>query len=124
MRKLVFEFMVKLFTGSKGKTERIMQIAFGDPIVGIKDAGFNKCEKGHYYNTKNGGCGYCYTPVKTSVVNDDDFFIPKVKIDVVKPKTKKDELLDELNYLKSKKNKSKQNKESIYTLEMVLKNMK
>jgi hypothetical protein len=40
MRKLVFEFMVKLFTGSKGKTERIMQIAFGDPIVGIKDAGF------------------------------------------------------------------------------------
>jgi len=38
-------------------------------------------------------------------------------------KSKKDELLESLNYLKSKKVKSKQDKESIYTLETVLKNM-
>ena len=36
----------------------------------------------------------------------------------VKPKTKKDELLQALNYLKSKKEKKKQDKESIYTLEL------
>ena len=42
----------------------------------------------------------------------------------VKPKTKKDELLQALNYLKSKKEKKKQDKESIYTLELLLKNMK
>lgn len=37
--------------------------------------------------------------------------------------SKKDELIDSLNYLKNKKVKSKQDKESIYSLEMVLKNM-
>jgi hypothetical protein len=38
--------------------------------------------------------------------------------------SKKEELVDNLTYLKSKKTKTKQDKESIYTLEMVLKNMK
>jgi hypothetical protein len=45
---------------------------------------------------------------------------------IVKPaqnKNKKDELMENLDYLKSKKNKTKQDKDSIYTLEMVLKNM-
>ena len=42
----------------------------------------------------------------------------------VKPKTKKDELLQALNYLKSKKEKKKQDKESIYTLELLLRGMK
>lgn len=37
--------------------------------------------------------------------------------------SKKDELESSLNYLKLKKNKTKQDKDSIYTLEMVLKNM-
>ena len=40
-----------------------------------------------------------------------------------KPKSKKDELLASLSYLKSKPNKTKQDRESIYTLEMVLKSM-
>lgn len=39
-------------------------------------------------------------------------------------RSKKDELLFELNKLKQKSNKSKQDKENIYTLEMVIKNMK
>lgn len=38
-------------------------------------------------------------------------------------KTKKDELMEGLSYLKSKPNKSIKDKESIYTLEMLLKNM-
>lgn len=38
-------------------------------------------------------------------------------------KSKRDELTESLNYLKSKKVKTKQDKDSIYTLEMVLKNM-
>jgi hypothetical protein len=38
--------------------------------------------------------------------------------------SKKDEVLESLNYLKNKKVKTKQDKESIYSLEMVLKNMK
>jgi hypothetical protein len=39
-------------------------------------------------------------------------------------KDSKQELLNSLSYLKNKKVKTKQDKESIYTLEMVLKNMK
>ena len=40
-----------------------------------------------------------------------------------KPKSKKEEVLQSLEYLKSKQVKTKQDKESIYTLEMVLKSM-
>ena len=40
MRKLIFEMIVRMVTNSKSKTERILQIAYGEPIVGIKDAGF------------------------------------------------------------------------------------
>ena len=43
---------------------------------------------------------------------------------ISKPKTKRDELLESLSYLKSKTFKTKQDRESIYTLEVVLKNMK
>lgn len=42
---------------------------------------------------------------------------------VNKEKSKKQELIDSLNYLKSKPVKTKQDKESIYTLEVVLKTM-
>lgn len=41
-----------------------------------------------------------------------------------KPKSKKDEIVEALDYMKSKKGKTKKDKESIYILEMVLKNMK
>jgi len=55
----------------------------------------------------------------------EGFFEDKndIEFEVVRPKTKKDEILDSLNYLKSKEIKTKQDKESIYTLEMVLKSM-
>jgi hypothetical protein len=51
--------------------------------------------------------------------NDLKFTQPKKEV-----KDSKQELLDSLSYLKSKKIKTKQDKDSIYTLEMVLKNMK
>jgi len=44
-------------------------------------------------------------------------------VSVQNTKSKKDEILDSLNYLKNKKVKTKQDKESIYSLEMVLKNI-
>ena len=44
-------------------------------------------------------------------------------VSVQNTKSKKDEILDSLNYLKNKKVKTKQDKESIYSLEMVLKNL-
>jgi hypothetical protein len=43
---------------------------------------------------------------------------------VPKTKSKRDEVMESLSYLRSKKVKTKQDKESIYSLEMVLNNMK
>ena len=43
---------------------------------------------------------------------------------ITKPKTKRDEVIESLSYLKSKEFKTKQDRESIYTLEVVLKSMK
>lgn len=42
----------------------------------------------------------------------------------LKPNDKKEELIESLEYLNSKKRKTKQDKESIYMLESILKNMK
>jgi hypothetical protein len=43
---------------------------------------------------------------------------------VTEPTDKKTELMKSLEYLKGKKSPTKQDKDSIYTIEMVLKNMK
>jgi hypothetical protein len=51
--------------------------------------------------------------------DDDDVFVEPIKVS--KPKSKRDELLEGLNYLKSKKIKTVKDKESIYTLELLLK---
>jgi hypothetical protein len=58
---------------------------------------------------------YVEKPVTYQVENN-------MTVSSVSSKSKKDEILDSLNYLKSKKVKTKQDKESIYSLEMVLKN--
>jgi hypothetical protein len=60
---------------------------------------------------------YIETPVYTQVENS--MSVSSVK----NTNSKKDEVLESLNYLKNKKVKTKQDKESIYSLEMVLKNM-
>jgi hypothetical protein len=53
-------------------------------------------------------------------VEDDDYvFVEPIKVS--NPKSKRDELLEGLNYLKSKKIKTVKDKESIYTLELLLK---
>lgn len=61
----------------------------------------------------------------SSLVGQPSFqYVEKPVIDTPKVISKKDELLSSLAYLKSKKNPTKQEKDSIYTIEMVLKNMK
>ena len=44
-------------------------------------------------------------------------------VEVKKPSTKKDELIESLSYLKNKSSKTKQDKDSIGVLEAVLKNL-
>jgi hypothetical protein len=71
----------------------------------------------------NGFCKYCEPSIKTKEVCEEP--IVEIKpITEVKPKSKKDALLDSLAYLKNKSNKTKQDKDTMYTIEMILKNMK
>ncbi len=48
---------------------------------------------------------------------------PSLVTPPLRSKSKREEIIDSLNYLRSKTNKTKQDKESIYSLEMVLKNL-
>jgi hypothetical protein len=77
----------------------------------------------------NGFCKYCEPSIKTKEVCEEPILEIKPTTDVktiteVKPKSKKDALLDSLAYLKNKSNKTKQDKDTMYTIEMILKNMK
>jgi hypothetical protein len=59
-----------------------------------------------------------------SYVNEPSLKFSEPSVEVsLKPSTKKDELLASLEYLKNKKVKTKQDRDSIYTIEMVLKSM-
>ena len=56
--------------------------------------------------------------------NNESEYSPVVTEESKIVNNKKQELIDSINYLKNKSVKTKQDKESIYTLEMVLKNIK
>jgi len=63
-----------------------------------------------------------YHPEKTTNMQIFEYVKPSV-IETPRVSDKKQEIVASLNYLKNKPIKSKQDKESIYSLEMVLKNM-
>jgi hypothetical protein len=69
---------------------------------------------------------YCggQPPKKTETVPQVSPSYPEVQSMSVKPKTKtkRQEIIDSLNFLKSKPNKTKQEKDNIGVLEAVLKN--
>ena len=63
-----------------------------------------------------------YHPEKTTNTQVFEYVKPSV-VETPRVSDKKQEIVASLNYLKNKSIKSKQDKESIYSLEMVLKNM-
>jgi hypothetical protein len=80
---------------------------------------------------------YINTPLNFGLIDHEDLIVNEsnsesnyfdqifeVEDVITKPKNKKDEIIQSLNYLKSKDSKSKQDRDSIYTLEMILKNMR
>ena len=100
---------------------------------------FVKCDNGHFYRKGEAGCMYCNPIYKIATRCTNGHLIRKgitncpecVCEDVVeyetvnsKPVDKKQEIMDSLCYLKSKEKKTNQDKESIYMLEMILRNMK
>lgn len=75
------------------------------------------CKNNHYYNPfLEEFCLICGETEKKEVVEYETVNS--------KPVDKKQEIMDSLCYLKSKEKKTNQDKESIYMLEMILRNMK
>lgn len=102
MLKQSLTFLFNFLIDSEDETEKVL---------------ISKCVNGHFYKLNYGFCKSCKPVNKTQEV----FIQPVVE---TKVKSKKDELMESLVYLKNKSNKTKQDSNSIYTLEMVLKNMK
>lgn len=100
---------IKLITKNDDMTTRIMSYLYPDN----PRYRFLRCESGHFFKVDKNKCPYCIDQIvkvnKLHVV--DEYKSDKHK-----------EILDSLNYLKSKETKTKQDKESIYTLETILKN--
>ena len=137
MDKDIFELIVKRLTNSDDKTKQVMDIVF-DKEVTIRD--FIKCSEGHFYDKKYVGCIHCEPYFNEFIKCYKNHWFDrkfnecpscKKEKEVVtyetvnsKPVDKKQEIMDSLCYLKSKEKKTNQDKESIYTLEMILRNMK
>lgn len=75
---------------------------------------YKKCDSGHFYNFFEDSCPHC--------LNQSKKLIPEIHVVDQYKSDKHKEIVDSLNYLKSKPNKTKQDKESIHTLEVILKN--
>lgn len=116
------------------KLNMIMSLLFPENV----DYHFTKCSEGHFFKTNETNCNYCQEKKSSSnsCENLFDRFFTLLKESEEEEITelpvkdvfheykvdKKKEILDSLKYLKSKEFKTKQDKDSIYTLEMVLKN--
>lgn len=91
---IIVYIIIRLETRSPEKTEKIYSLIYSDHLKSPKKTEVGKVSRPDYTKTEK----------------DCD--------------PKKQSIIDSLNYLKSKPNKTKQDKESIYSLEMILKNMK
>ena len=103
MKKIFAHFVIGMLTRDYEKTNKIV-----NDIYNPKPSDVKKQVKVVEYNDKD----------------DLDFFNGFFGSIETKPKSKKDEVIESLHYLRNKPNPSKQDKESIYALEMVLRNMK
>ena len=96
---------IRSITNNDEMTTRIMSYLYPES----SKYKFIKCKNGHFYKINTLECPHCSKETVIDVVGD-------YKSD------KHKEIVESLNYLKSKPIKTKQDRESIHTLEIVLKN--
>lgn len=109
LNETLTELYIKHTTQDEYMTRKIMSFLFPD----VAEYKFMRCESGHFFNIDKNKCPYCIDEiVKVNKLH----VVDKYKSD------KHKEILDSLEYLKSKETKTKQDKESIHTLEVILKN--
>lgn len=125
MNEKLLKSQIKSITRGDYETNMIMILLFPNN----QDHYFMKCSYGHVHPTLDKICKYCLQDNLISLVDDLDLNLDEDdEIEVVTDPIKEyksdkvQEIKDSLRYLKSKETKTKQDKESIYTLETILKN--
>ena len=133
MERELFEHIVMSVCKSEHKTKQIMNIVYGS----LK---YLKCDDGHYYVDTHISCPHC-APINDKIVGsfkrcqNKHFyrkelsccpFCKPVIESIPEPKevSKKQELIDSLDYLKKKEHKTDKDKESISVIQAILNGMK
>ena len=129
MNEKILYNQIKSVVRDSQKTNYIMILLFPQN----KEYYFTRCDNGHFFKTMDGSCKHCIeeslieNPAHKffsflSLLKDEEMenepitdVVSDYKLD------KKKEILDSLEYLKSKEFKTKKDRDSIYTLETVLK---
>ena len=103
MEKELFEQIVMSVCKSESKTKAVMNIVYGSLM-------YNKCNNNHLYRKELSCCPFC-KPVIVSIPEPKEV-------------SKKQELIDSLDYLKKKEHKTDKDKESISVIQAILNGMK
>jgi hypothetical protein len=116
MERELFEQVVMSVCKSESKTKQVMDIVYGktnsliesvEYLNGIYQNMFSKCNQNHFYNkNKLNSCPYC----ESSVTDSNS--------------SKKQELINSLDYLKKKEHKTEKDKESISIIQAILNGMR
>ncbi len=129
MEKDLFEHIVMSVCKSESKTKQVMDIVYGAPQ-------YLKCDNNHYYDNTNVSCPYCkpnYDREIGSFRNCQNGHFYRKELNkcnhcepVLEPKkiSKKQELIDSLDYLKKKDHKTEKDRESISIIQAILNGMK
>jgi hypothetical protein len=111
MERELFEHIVMSVCKSEEKTKQVMDIVYGITKHQDKEIGsFKRCQNKHFYRKELNKCPFC-KPIIESVP-------------VLKEVSKKQELIDSLDYLKKKEHKTEKDKESISIIQAILNGMK
>jgi hypothetical protein len=111
MEKELFEQIVMSVCKSESKTKQIMDIVYGSSKHQDKEiSSYKRCQNKHYYRKELSNCPFCKTIIES---------VPEPK-----EVSKKQELIDSLNYLKKKEYKTEKDKESISIIQAILNGMK
>jgi hypothetical protein len=105
----ITKWYISKITNDNNMTLKIMSFLFPEN----SDYKYLRCNFGHFFSVKEDNCPYCVEKIseKKELHVVDEYKSDKHK-----------EIVESLNYLRSKPIKTKQDRESIHTLEIVLKN--
>lgn len=128
MEKELFEHIVMSVCKSEDKTKQVMDIVYGT-------SKYLKCSNNHFYIDTYISCPYCVS-VNDKIVGsfkrcqNKHFYRKELSccpfckpVVESKPQSKKQELIESLDYLKKKEHKTDKDKESISVIQAILNGM-